>query len=87
MLWNFFLFPMASLSHSYNISTGTNWSGVISPTVDYLDYFSSAPTPVGLYGLLTSIVAVSSEDDFTLMQSVKSGITQAMKSAHTQQCC
>lgn len=76
---------MASLSHSINISTGTNWSGVISPTVDYLDYFSPAPTAMGLYGLHTSILAVSSEDDFTLMQSVKT--TQAMKLAHTQQCC
>ncbi len=78
---------MASLSHSSNISTGTNCFGVISSPVDYLDYFSSALTPMCLDGLHTSLQAVSSEDNFTLMQSVKSGITQTMKSAHTHHSC
>lgn len=42
-----------------------------------------ALAPTCLNGLSTSIQAVSSEDNFTLMQSVKRGITQAMKSVHT----
>lgn len=40
----FFLFPVASPSHSSNISTGTNCFGVISSAIEYLDCFSSGLT-------------------------------------------
>lgn len=73
---------MASLSHSSNISTGTNCPAAISSTVDYKDFFHSALTPMCLDGLHKSTQAVSVEGNFALMQPVKSGITQAMKSAH-----
>lgn len=50
-------------------------------------WITSAHAPMCLHGLHTSIKDAFTEGKFILTQSLKSGITQTVKLAHTEHCC